>query len=64
MKLVPAPPSTAAAINVETTLDGIAEIEVPPGKYRVLTEKPVELFDKSFLWDFEGSWLSLKTRWN
>jgi len=54
MKLVPAPPSTTAAINVETTLDGIAEIEVPPGKYRVLTEKPVELFDQAFLWDFEA----------
>jgi hypothetical protein len=54
MQLVPMPPSSAAPINVQTTLDGIAEIEVPAGKYRVLTEKPIELFDKSFLWDFEA----------
>jgi hypothetical protein len=53
LKLVPTAPSTAVPIKVQTTLDGIAEVTVPQGKYRVLTEKPVELFDKSFLWDFE-----------
>ena len=54
IKLVPVPPSRAVAIEVQTTLDGVAEIDVPAGKYRVLTEKPVELFDKAFLWDFEA----------
>src|ERR1041385_3306960 len=54
IKLVPAPPSTGAPVSDQTTLDGVAEIQVPAGKYRVVTDKPVELFDKSFLWDFEA----------
>lgn len=54
LKLVPMPPSTASPLSVETTLDGIAEIKVAPGKYRVVTEKPVELFDKLFVWDFDA----------
>jgi hypothetical protein len=53
LKIVPSLPSTGSPVNVQTTLDGIAEVELPAGKYRVITDKPIELFDKSFLWDFE-----------
>jgi hypothetical protein len=45
-------PSTPPVI-LKTSLDGLAEDQLPAGKYRVVTEKPVELFDKSHTWDFE-----------
>src|SRR5882762_7881351 len=44
VKLVPATPGTQP-IAVQTTLDGVVEVDVPPGKYKVVTEKPIELFD-------------------
>jgi hypothetical protein len=53
IKLVPAPPSVLQATTVQTNFEGTAETELPPGKYRAVTEKSVELFDKSYLWDFE-----------
>ena len=52
-------PTTAGTqpSTVQTSLDGLAEIELPPGKYKVLTEKPVELFDKSYRWEFDAEFL-------
>ncbi len=41
-----------APAAVQTSLDGVAEVEVPPGNYQVITAKPVELTGKVFLWDF------------
>lgn len=54
IKLVPTAPG-AQPITLQTSLEGIAEIELPSGSYRVQTEKPVELFDKTYHWDFEAS---------
>jgi hypothetical protein len=51
IKLVPA--TGAEAVKVQTTLDGVAEAEVPAGKYKVVTDKPVELFDKAYRWEFD-----------
>jgi hypothetical protein len=54
VKLTPAPPSTASPISLQTSLDGVAEASIPPGKYHVSTEAPAELFDKSYRWDFDA----------
>lgn len=54
VKLLPTA-AGALEITVQTTLDGLAETEVPAGKYRVVTDKPVEMFDKTYLWEFEAS---------
>jgi Trypsin-like peptidase domain len=54
VKLIPNAPD-AHTITVQTTLDGIVETEVPAGAYRVVTDKPVELFDKTYLWEFEAT---------
>lgn len=45
-------PSTSPIV-VQTNLDGIAEVELPAGKYRVLTDKAIEVLDKAYTWDFE-----------
>ena len=54
VKLTPIAPSTGAASTVITSLDGIAETPIAPGKYRVTTEKAAELFDKTYTWDVEA----------
>ncbi len=43
----------SAPVAAQTTLDGIAETELIPGKYRVSTDRPAELFGKTYLWDLE-----------
>ena len=43
----------AALVQVQTTLDGVADAELPPGRYQLSTGKPAELFGKSYLWEFE-----------
>jgi S1-C subfamily serine protease len=53
IKLIPLNSSEAAPAIVQTTLDGLAEAELPAGKYHLLTEKPVELFEKLYIWDYE-----------
>ncbi len=40
-------------ISLQTTLDGIAETELLPGKYQLSTAKPAELFGKAYVWDLE-----------
>jgi hypothetical protein len=52
IKLVPQAPG-AQPLTVQTTLDGVAETELPPGKYKLITERPVELFDKSYRWELD-----------
>jgi len=56
VKLVPATPGTEP-IAVQTTLDGVVEVDVPPGKYKVVTEKPIELFDKSYRWELDAEFV-------
>jgi S1-C subfamily serine protease len=36
---------------LQTTLDGTAEAELPPGSYQVSTSKPIEFQGKTYLWD-------------
>ncbi len=46
-------PATGAPVTAQTTLDGVAEIELPAGTYQLTTDKPAELFGKQYLWDLE-----------
>jgi len=43
--------STAKSAEVKTGLDGIAETQLPPGKYTVATAKAVELGSRRFSWN-------------
>src|SRR5690349_8319637 len=43
----------ATAISAQTSLDGVAEVELTAGTYQLTTSKPAELFGKQYLWDFE-----------
>src|SRR3974390_2914151 len=54
VRLRPIAPTSGEATTVVTSLDGIVETEIVPGRYRVTTEKGAELFDKSYKWDFEA----------
>jgi Trypsin-like peptidase domain len=47
------PKSGAAPFTTQTTLDGVAELELPAGTYQLTTDKPAELFGKQYLWDLE-----------
>lgn len=53
IKLVPAG-SEAQPITIQTNFDGIAEAELPSGKYRVVTDSPIELFDKAYRWELDA----------
>jgi S1-C subfamily serine protease len=53
VKLVPSAPGVQT-VSVQTTLDGLAEAELPAGNYHVVTDSPVELFDKSYRWEFDA----------
>lgn len=53
VKLIPSAPG-AQPISVQTSLDGVADLEIPAGKYKVMTDKPVEMFDKSYRWEFDA----------
>jgi Trypsin-like peptidase domain len=53
VKLTPIAPTSGEALTLITSLDGIVETTVAPGKYRVETDKGAELFDKSYHWDLE-----------
>ena len=50
-------PSTAGAqaITLQTNFEGTVETELPAGGYHLSTESPVELFDKSYKWEFDAS---------
>jgi hypothetical protein len=54
VKLTLIAPTTGDATTVVTSLDGIVETEIAPGRYRVTTEKGAELFDKLYKWDLEA----------
>ena len=54
VKLTPIAPTMGNALTIVTSLDGSAETEIAPGKYRVTTEKGAELFDKQYKWDLEA----------
>jgi hypothetical protein len=53
VKLTPIAPASGEAVTLRTSLDGIAEGTIAPGKYRATTEKGAELFDQSYKWDLE-----------
>jgi len=53
IKLTSLDSPSSPPIILKTSLDGVTEEQIPSGKYHLVTEKPVELFDKSHLWDFE-----------
>lgn len=40
-----------AATDITTSLDGIAEVELVPGDYKLSTDKPAELFGKAYKWN-------------
>jgi hypothetical protein len=40
-------------LTTQTSLDGVAEPELPLGAYHLTTDKPAELFGKQYLWDLE-----------
>jgi hypothetical protein len=52
VKLVPTG-AGAQPVTLQTSLEGIAEIELPAGNYHVATASPVELFDKSYRWELD-----------
>jgi S1-C subfamily serine protease len=54
VKLIPSA-AGGQGITVQTNLDGIVEAQVPGGNYHVVTETAVELFDKSYRWDFDAT---------
>jgi len=45
------PKPSGPPLTAQTSLDGVAEIELPPGAYQLTTDKPAELFGKQYLWD-------------
>lgn len=51
VKLTPA--TGAQIVTLQTNLDGVGEGELQAGNYHVRTDSPVELFDKSYTWEFD-----------
>jgi len=47
------PKLSGLPLTTQTTLDGVAELELPRGAYQLTTDKPAELFGKQYLWDLE-----------
>ncbi|MBZ5656126.1 MAG: serine protease [Acidobacteriia bacterium] len=47
------PKLSGSPLTTQTSLDGVAELELPLGAYHLTTDKPAELFGKQYLWDLE-----------
>ena len=47
--------SGAKTVEVKTSLDGIAEAQLPPGRYTVSSPKPAELGGRRFSWNTQVS---------
>ena len=47
------PKPSGAPLTTQTSLDGVAEIELPLGAYELTTDQPAELFGKQYLWDLQ-----------
>jgi trypsin-like peptidase len=45
------PKVSGPPLTTQTSLDGVAELELPLGAYQLTTDKPAELFGKQYLWD-------------
>ena len=43
----------AEPISIQTSLDGVADTEVSPGRYQLSTNKPVEMQGKTYLWTLD-----------
>jgi S1-C subfamily serine protease len=44
---------SAEPISIQTSLDGVAETELPPGRYQLTSGKPVEFQGKTYRWTLE-----------
>lgn len=51
----------AQPVTLQTSFEGTAEADLPPGSYHLVTESPVELFDKSYRWEFDVSFAKPET---
>src|SRR5437660_381094 len=40
-------------VTLQTSFEGVAEADLPAGSYHLVTDSPVELFDKSYKWEFD-----------
>jgi hypothetical protein len=47
------PKVSGPPLTTQTSLDGVAELELPLGAYQLTTDKPAELFGKQYLWDLQ-----------
>jgi S1-C subfamily serine protease len=45
------PDSTVPPVLVATSFEGAASVSLPPGHYRIVSDKPLTLGDKTFNWD-------------
>ena len=43
----------AQPITLQTSFEGMTEADLPAGSYHLVTDSPVELFDKSYKWEFD-----------
>jgi S1-C subfamily serine protease len=42
-----------ATMDVTTTFDGVAQVSLPPGKYRIVSVQPLDFQNKRFSWNVE-----------
>lgn len=47
------PAAAGVPVTAQTSLEGVAELELPAGTYQLTTDKPAELFGRQYLWDLE-----------
>ncbi len=43
----------AQPVTMQTSFEGVGEADLPAGSYHLVTESSVELFDKSYRWEFD-----------
>src|SRR5215831_3692649 len=55
--------SGAKSAEVKTGLDGIAETNLPPGKYTIATPKPTELDGQRFSWSVAVTLTGAEQMW-
>jgi S1-C subfamily serine protease len=53
ISLEPANSSTTGSLGIKTGLDGTAEGDLPPGKYSLQTDAPIEFEGKRYSWSLE-----------
>ena len=53
ISLEPANGATTGSLGIKTGLDGTAEGDLPPGKYSLQTDAPIEFQGKRYSWSFD-----------